>query len=134
MTPTREEQLKECLNRLKLSGLCQEVIADFQKGELYKTERLGILYYLNERELAVVRDFEKKHNAVVYHTLHTTTEFGELLAILYVGQYKEEWQTDREDLKQGIAFSYVHNLTCPEYSEFGSIGFTPKYGGLVRTA
>ena len=134
MTPTKEEQMKDCLNRLKLTGLCQEVIADFKKGELYKTERLGILYYLNKRELEVVRNFEKEHNAVVYHTLHTNTEFGELLAILYVGQYKEEWQTDREDLKQGIAFSYVHNLTCPEFSEFGSIGFTPKYGGLIRTA
>ena len=134
MKPTLEEQKKECLNRMKLAGLCKEVIADFQKGELYKTERLGILYYLNERELEVVRDFEKKHNAVVYHTLHTTTEFGELLSILYVGQYKEEWQTDREDLKQGIAFSYVYNMDCPEFSEFGSVGFTPKCGGLVRTA
>ena len=134
MTPTKEEQLKECLHRLKLSGLCQEVITDFQNGQLYKTEQLGILYYANDKEKAVVKDFEEKNNAMVYHILHSNTEFGELLAILYVGQYKEEWEMDREDLKEGIAFSYVHNLTCPEYSEFGSIGFTPKYGGLVRTA
>lgn len=134
MTPTVEEQRKECLTRLKLSGLCSQVIKDFEQGQLYKTERLGILYYLNDREIAVVKDFEKKHNAVVYHILHTNTEFGELLAILYVSKCKEEWEIDREDLTQGIAFSYVYNLSCPEYSEFGSIGFVAKYGGLIRTA
>lgn len=134
MTPTLEEQKKECLNRLKLSGVCSEVITDFEKGQLYKTERLGILYYLNDTEMAVVKTFEKKHKAVVYHILHSNTEFGELLAILYVSKYKEEWEIDREDLKQGVALSYVYNLSCPEYSEFGSIGFSARYGGLVRTA
>ena len=134
MTPTKEEQLKECLTRMELSGLCNEVIADFQKGQLYKTERLGILYYLNDTEMAVVKDFEKEHNAVVYHILHSNTEFGELLALLYVSKYKEEWQTDREDLKDNIALSYVYNVDCPDFSEFGSIGFAQRFGGLVRTA
>ena len=134
MTPTKEEQMKECLNRLKLSGLCQEVIADFQKGELYKTERLGILYYLNDREKAVVKDFEEKHNAVVYHTLHTTTEFGELLAILYVGQYQEEWEMDREDIGEGYALAYVYNYDVPYFSEIGSIGVRERFGGLVRVS
>lgn len=71
---------------------------------------------------------------MVYHILHSYTEFGELLAILYVSQYKEEWKIDREDLKEGITFSYVYNIDCPEYSEFGSIGFAVRFGGLVRTA
>ena len=134
MKPTKEEQRKECLTRMKLSGLCREVIEDFQKGQLYKTERLGILYYLNNNEMAVVKDFEEKNNAVVYHILHSNTEFGELLAILYVSQYKEEWQMDRKDLQEGIAFSYVYNLDCPDLSEFGSIGFARRFGGLIRTA
>ena len=134
MTPTKKEQMEECLIRLKLSGLCSEVITDFQNGQLYKTERLGILYYLNDNEMAIVKNFEKKHNATVYHILHSNTEFGELLAILYVSKYKEEWKTDREDLKEGIAFSYVYNVDCPEYSEFGSIGFVSRFGGLVRTS
>ena len=134
MKPTKEEQRKECLTRMKLSGLCREVIEDFQKGQLYKTERLGILYYLNNNEMAVVKDFEEKNNAVVYHILHSNTEFGELLAILYVSQYKEEWEMDRADLQEGIALSYVYNVDCPDYSEFGSIGFARKFGGLIRTA
>lgn len=54
--------------------------------------------------------------------------------LLYVSKYKEEWQTDREDLKEGLAFSYVYNMDCPEFSEFGSIGFAQRFGGLVRTA
>ncbi len=134
MKPTKEEQRKECLTRMKLSGLCREVIEDFQKGQLYKTERLGILYYLNNNEMAVVKDFEEKNNAVVYHILHSNTEFGELLAILYVSQYKEEWEMDRADLQEGIALSFVYNVDCPDYSEFGSIGFARRFGGLIRTA
>ena len=65
MTPTLEEQKKECLTRLKLSGLCNEVITDFKNGQLYKTEQLGILYYINDTEKAVVKDFEEKNNAMV---------------------------------------------------------------------
>lgn len=30
--------------------------------------------------------------------------------------------------------SYVYNVDCPEFSEFGSIGFIQRFGGLVRTA
>ncbi len=134
MIPTFEEQKKECLIRLKLSGLCREVITDFQNGQLYKTEQLGILYYANDKEKAVVKDFEEKNNAMVYHILHSNTEFGELLALLYVSKHKEEWQMDREDLKDNIALSYVYNVDCPDLSEFGSIGFAQRLGGLVRTA
>ncbi len=134
MKPTLEEMKKECLTRMELSGLCKEVIADFQKGDLYKTERMGILYYLNDKEKAVVENFEQKNNAVVYHILHSNTEFGELLALLYVSKHKEEWQIDKEDIKDSIALSYVYNVDCPEYSEFGSVGFSARYGGLVRTA
>ena len=134
MTPTLEEQKKECLTRLKLSGLCNEVITDFKNGQLYKTEQLGILYYINDKEKAVVKDFEEKNNAMVYHILHSNTEFGELLALLYVSKYKEEWQMDREDLRDNIALSYVYNVDCPDFSEFGSIGFAQRFGGLVRTA
>lgn len=134
MTPTKKEQMKECLIRLKLSGVCNEIITDFQTGQLYKTEQFGILYYINDKEKAVVKDFEEKNNAMVYHILHSNTEFGELLALLYVSKYKEEWQTDREDLKDNIALSYVYNVDCPDFSEFGSIGFTQRFGGLVRTA
>ena len=47
---------------------------------------------------------------------------------------KKEWQTDREDLKDNIALSYVYNVDCPDFSEFGSIGFAQRFGGLVRTA
>lgn len=134
MTPSKKEQIKECLVRLKLSGLCNEVIADFQQGQLYKTEQLGILYYVNDKEKTVVKEFEKKNNAVVYHILHSNTEFGELLALLYVSRYKEEWELDRKDLEDNIALSYVYNVDCPEFSEFGSIGFVQRFGGLVRTA
>lgn len=134
MTPSKKEQIKECLVRLKLSGLCNEVIADFQKGQLYKTEQLGILYYVNDKEKTVVKEFEEKNNAVVYHILHSNTEFGELLALLYVSRYKEEWELDRKDLEDNIALSYVYNVDCPEFSEFGSIGFVQRFGGLVRTA
>ena len=41
---------------------------------------------------------------------------------------------DRQDLKEGITLSYVYNVDCPDYSEFGSIGFARRFGELIRTA
>lgn len=81
-----------------------------------------------------MKAFEEKHNAVVYHAIHNYTEFGELLAFLYVSSEQDEWAYDRDDLKAGYACAYVKNLDDDCCSEFGSIGIRPQFGGLVRTA
>ena len=131
---TLEEQKQEAISRMKMLKLYEPVIEDFKRGQLYKSEAYGVLYWLNEEEEKLVRDFEKEYNAVVYHIIKSNTEFGELLTYLFVSQHKEEWTGDREDIKENISFCYVKNLTTEYFSEFGSISFMPMIGGLVRTA
>ncbi len=80
-----------------------------------------------------VKEVSDKHRIYVYHIIHCYTTFGELLNLLYVASHKEEWEMEREELKEGYTTSYVINLNIPEYSEFGSIGIKTTMGGITRT-
>lgn len=68
----------------------------------------------------------------MYHLIHTESEFGELLSILFVSDDEEEWGMDREELDENIARVYVENLSIPCFSEFGSIKIKMVNGCLHR--
>ena len=38
-----------------------------------------------------IKEFEENHNVLVYAVTHEYTEFGERYDLLYVPDYKEEW-------------------------------------------
>ena len=81
----------------------------------------------------MVKRFEEKYNAVVYHVIHNYTEFGELYSLLYVSQHENEWDYDKDDIRDNIALCYVVNKDEENFSEFGSIGIKPQFGGVIRT-
>lgn len=138
----RERQKEEAIKRMKTLGLMSNVIKDFEKNnKVYYSERQNaffnaILYWIdNEPEfIKTVKQFEKKHNALVYHCQLTHLECGDVLSLLYVSTNENEWQQDKEQLTQGIAYAYVKNLKSDYDSEFGSIGVRPSMGGVLRTA
>lgn len=73
-------------------------------------------------------------NALVYHVIHSFTEFGEMESYLFVGDHPNEWEMDRADLKAGQQFAYVLNHDMPDDSEFGSVGVAlTAAAGLKRT-
>lgn len=136
----REKQKQEGLARLKMLNVSGSVTRGFTSGTIFYSERQnrmfdGILYWLSneDRYVEEVSKFEKEHNALVYHAQLSHTEFGDLLALLFVGKDERDWEDDKNDLKQGQAFSYVINLEDTSLSEFGSIGVEPKNGGVSRT-
>lgn len=94
----------------------------------------GACFWIKDEQLERVRKFEEENNALVYFIIHSYTNIGELENYLYVSDYPEEWEMDREDIKQGQQLCYVVNHDAPECSEFGSIGIelTPA-AGLHRT-
>jgi len=96
------------------------------------SEHGGILFWLDDEQQEMVKIFEEKYNAVVYHVIHNYTKFGELYSLLYVSQHEQEWDYDRDDIKHNIALSYVVNINEESFSEFGSIGIKPQYGGVIR--
>ena len=133
---TIEEMKEEALLRMKMLKLHSNVIDEFWKeNKLNKSEGLNaILFFLTDEEKKRIKRIEEKYKILVYHVIHTyTTNLGELYDLLYVSNHKEEWEYDRQDIKQGIILSRTEVIYDSINSEFGSIGIQSKNGGVVRT-
>ena len=137
MNVSRENKKAEAINRMKALKLFVPCIKAFKdRNEVQLSEMTGGLYeFSRDEELnAKIKEFEEEYNALVYHVIHTYTNFGEMYSFLYVSDYEEEWEMDNEDIQDNYAMSYVWNKDCPDFSEFGSIGIRQKFGGLVRVS
>lgn len=135
MNVTRENKKVEAINRMKALDLFAPCIKHFDKyDEVQLSEMTGGLYeFSRDEELTTkVREFEKEHNALVYHVIHTFTQFGELYNFLYVSDHQDEWEMDHEDIKDGYTLAYVWNKDDDWCSEFGTISVRQKFGGLTR--
>ena len=132
---TKAKKKEEALKRMKAFGLFKPCIKAFEKyDEIQATEPNGGLYEFSDDEelTAKVKEFEEEYDALVYHVIHTYTQFGELYNFLYVSDYEEEWEFDRADVKAGYAVAYVWNKSDEWCSEIGSIAIREFIGGLVR--
>ena len=129
----KEERFIEAIERMKLLKLDKECIEAFTKGKVWESEGYGALYEVNNEEQKIIDKFEANHEGcLVYHMIHNKFEFGECYSMLYVSPDKEEWESDKEDIKDGYVFAYVENVDDPWCSEFGSIAVKSQFGGLVR--
>lgn len=116
------------------------VIDDYKRGVLNRSEAMrfgasmviGALYWLSDDEKEIVKNVEKECNIKVFHVIKTNTTMGLMYSMLYVSDYPEEWERDREEMKEGYPFAYVYNYTYVDYSEFGHIAIKKGAGGLVR--
>ena len=134
MENLREKQKQEAIERMKMLKIYTQAIKEFEKENVINvSEHGGILFWLDDEQQEMVKQFEEKYNAVVYHVIHNYTEFGELYSLLYVSQHENEWDYDKDDIKHNIALCYVVNKDEENFSEFGSIGIRPQFGGVIRT-
>ena len=129
-----KEQENEILERMKLLKLDKPCInALFKHNKIWESEGYGALYEINEEEQKIVDKFQKEHEGCyVYHMIHNVFDFGECYSILYVSPDVDEWQQDKEDIKEGRVFAYVYNKDFDWCSEFGSIAIKSQFGGLMR--
>ena len=128
---SREEMKEEALNRMKMLLLHQNVINEFKKeNKLNKSEGpLGTLYWLDEEEGDIVKEYEKKWNVLVYHVIKTfTKDMGIIYDLLYITDEKDYWEEERKRLEQGIVLSH----TKSQFSESGDIFVINVSGGLAR--
>lgn len=130
----KKEMKEEAIKRMKILQLHQNVLDDFMnESKLNKSDSpLGSLYWLDEEEIKIVKDFEKRHNVLVYHVIHTFSNLGETYELLFVTTEKEEWENEKRDLKNGFAFAQVIVIDYDPNSEMGYIGVESKNGGIVR--
>lgn len=134
MEELRIKQKQEAIERMKMLKIYSQAIKEFERENVINvSEHGGILFWLDDEQQEMVKQFEEKYNAVVYHVIHNYTEFGELYSLLYVSQHENEWDYDKDDIKHNIALCYVVNKDEENFSEFGSIGIKPQYGGVIRT-
>ena len=132
---TRENKKKEAIKRMEKLGLFKPCIKAFAKyDELQLTEPTGGLYEFSENEElnTKIKEFEEEYDALVYHVIHTYTQFGELYNFLYVSDYEEEWEMDIADIADNYAVAYVWNKSDDWMSEIGGIAVRERFGGLVR--
>lgn len=129
----KEERFIEAIERMKLLKLDKSCIEAFTKGKVWESEGYGALYEVNQKEQELINNFEENHpNCLVYHMIHNKFEFGECYSMLYVSGDKEEWESDKEDIKDGYVFAWVENVDLDWCSEFGTIAVKPSFGGLIR--
>lgn len=125
----------EAVRRMEKLNICSKVIGKFKKFPpiIYISEPpFGSLYWLNEEEEQMVREFEEEHDALVYHVVRAYTECGILDSLLYVSDHEEEWEMDNEAIDDGYVMTYTVNHDMEQFSEFGSIVVQNTNGGLVR--
>lgn len=137
MNVSREEKKVEAVKRLKEIGVCQEVIRQLEEEDKVSVSEppFGAFYWLNDEEKKTVREFEEKHDALVYVVIRSFTNIGKMDSLLFVSDYPEEWDMDMQDLKCNRALAYVINHDAPDCSEFGSIGWELTGSScLIRTA
>lgn len=123
----------EAVKRMNMLGMFEPAVFDFKEcSRIYASEEPGFIYSLTDEEEQRIRDWEEKTGNMVYHAIRCRIGFN-MLALLIVSKYEEDWRMDREELEAGRTMAYVFNLDVPEYSEYGTIGVENQFGGLVRT-
>lgn len=139
----KEAQMVEALLRMKRLGIHSNAINEFRlEKKINKSipcrigngQVAGILYWLDEEEVKLVKQIEEEWEILVYHVVETHSNFGKMLNMFYVSKYTEEWEYDNDLLNEDTQCVYVKNLDVAEYSEFGYIYYDKAFGGLVRTA
>lgn len=134
-----EAQKHEALLRMKKLGLHENAINEFKsEGKLNLSEpgfgnRVGVLFWLNEDEQKMVKEWEKATGNMVYHVIkNRLRDIGLCYSFLYVSKETDEWEVDSTDLEDGCPFVYVKNVDDDFCSEYGRIGIKPGCGGVVR--
>lgn len=134
----KEVQKQEAIKRMRILKLMPQIIKEFEKKDVvYYSERQNkffsaTLYWLTNHQeyVEAVKKFEQETNSLVYHAQLTHTNIGDMLSLLYVSKYEEEWEREKEDLRRGETIAMVIN---GEIEDMGYIGLKPSMGGVTRT-
>lgn len=129
---------QEAMRRMKKLHLMDEVIEDFKSKELvHRSQEIGILFWLDEEELKLVSDFEKRYSSnqtKVYHVIKRYTDLGVAYTYLYVTVHDLDpyYQNDFDlRLKDNVIFTYFDANQTGYFSEHGTEYCIASFGGLM---
>ena len=135
--------------RLKLlikQGVFDATLRVFRNDDVSLFENIGemsIHYFIKNNIIGEnvyskiwnkIQEFESKNNFTVYLVSIDHTNFGTLLTMFYVSDEEENWPRERRELLSKTPYTYVYNLDCEEFSEFGYIKYKINkiFGGIKR--
>lgn len=136
MNISREEKKTEAIKRMKAFGIFPQTIKQFEReGYISISEPpFGAFYWAEGEDLKRIRELEERNNVLVYLVVRSYMSLGKMDSYLYVSDCPEEWEQDRQDIRDGQQLVYVFNHDMPDCSEFGSVGLASTFAaGLRRT-
>lgn len=126
-----EDQLKiEARERMKMLKIYPLIIDDFvERGQLWTSA--SDLRNPTTEELEHVRAYEKKFGNRIYHLIRGQFMDCEVLNMLSISPYMEDWEYERSLIPEGSVMSRSDNLSIPDWSESGII-FVRNESGVLR--
>ena len=144
MTVTKRDMKKEATLRMKMLGLDEQIICDFQKrtSEIYISENkncgeVSSVYKITKGSDIVFEDIkklEKENGWLVYHVIRAGNWLDSLNVLLCVTPHPEEWDMIKDWLKRTnrIMDCYVYPQNDPNFYEVGEVEVKTQNGGLVK--
>ena len=128
----KKSHKKEAILRMNKLGLSKAVIDDFATN--------GIVYVSTEEDCQpadeniadIIAEFERKTGYTAYHAIISDHNLPEMLSILYVTKYTEDYDIVRNDIDNQYVCACVYNL-IEDFAEIGYIGIGSKDGHVIRT-
>ena len=132
---TREEMKAEALSRMRQLKIDATATLHFEKYDNLFMSRRGILRRLSDEESVLIEEWERQTGCLVYHIIYSETDIGDMMNILYVSKYEDDWPTERQLSRNGEAFglyAYVRNMDDDMLSDYGLIWLVNNDGLLFR--
>jgi hypothetical protein len=130
MIPNADQLKIEARERMKMLNIYPMIIDDFvERGQLWTSA--SDLRNPTPEELEHVRAFEKKFGNRIYHLIRGQLMDCEVLNMLSISPYMEDWEYERSLIREGSVMSRSDNLSIPEWSESGII-FVRNESGVLR--
>ena len=125
------DQLKiEARKRMEMLNMYPPIIDDFvNRGQLWTSA--SDLRNPTPEELEHVRAFEKEFGNRIYHLIRGQFMDCEVLNMLSISPYMEDWEYERNLIREGCVMSRSDNLSIPDWSESGII-FVRNESGVLR--
>lgn len=130
---TKKQKAIELMNKL---GIYKPYIKGFEKDDTvcFFENFVGYWAYQEPELMEKVKEFEEKHNCLVYAVTHEYFDFGECYDFLYISDYEEDWEYAFVKLNPNtfIVSAYVWNKDDKNCSEIGDICIRSCGGGIKR--
>ena len=96
-----EDELKhEAIERMKILKLSNQIIDDYKaNNDLYICNVRNNIQKVSTTERSIVDKIEQDYNVKVYYLV----QYQNLLYFLYIKDNQEEWEQEKQNLKNGYA-------------------------------